>query len=200
MQAARSDMSSKTVCSKTLRTRAKFAGVALALSSAWLFWTSPASAVMTIVDSEVFRVVLDPRDSNTLYAGTSNGVFKSTDQAESWYAINSGLPRSARAQAVTVDPQDSQTIYVGLDFPGGIFKSANGGDVWEPTGQTGGLDNVLDIVIDSNDPNRVHVAGSGFYSYVRSTDGGRDWSSGRYFATARAMAMDPLDSNTIYLA
>src|SRR5262249_21789660 len=40
----------------------------------------------------VHKIVLDPKDSNTLYLQFHGGVFKSTDGADSWQAIENGLP------------------------------------------------------------------------------------------------------------
>src|SRR5947209_12664211 len=38
-------------------------------------------------------LLIDPRNSSTLYAGTASaGVWKSTDRGTSWFAVNSGVP------------------------------------------------------------------------------------------------------------
>src|SRR5256885_2088925 len=40
----------------------------------------------------VYLLAIDPKSSNTLYASTQAGLFKSTDGAVSWSAAGSGLP------------------------------------------------------------------------------------------------------------
>lgn len=40
----------------------------------------------------ISALVADPRDPNTLYAGTDYGVFRSTDGGKSWSALVAGLP------------------------------------------------------------------------------------------------------------
>jgi len=170
-----------------------------------LFCTALAWAGINIADANVSKVALDPQDSNTLYAATWVGVFKSTDQAKSWFPINKGLPppidegqRPPRALSVAVDPQDSQTVYVGL-YQWGVFKSTNGGDEWGATAP-GPVGDVNDIAIDWKHPQRVHAAGGGLSTYMRSDNGGEEWSNARFFFAVYGIAMDPSDSNILYLA
>jgi len=161
--------------------------------------------IVGIVDANVSKVALDPHDSNTLYVATFAGVFKSTDQAKNWYAINEGLPppidqgqQPPRALSVAVHPRDSQTVYVGLS-QWGVFKSTNGGDQWEPT-SNGGVGDVHDIAIDWKNPERVHAGGGGLYNYMRSDNGGQDWSNQQNFFAVTGIAVDPSVSNILYLS
>ncbi|HEX8187201.1 MAG TPA: MBG domain-containing protein, partial [Pyrinomonadaceae bacterium] len=48
-----------------------------------------------IPDVPVNAFVVDPADSNTLYAGTDIGVFRSTDGGANWSPFSNGLPRVA---------------------------------------------------------------------------------------------------------
>ena len=48
-----------------------------------------------IPDVPVNAFVVDPIDSNTLYAGTDIGVYRSTDGGTTWAAFSDGLPRVA---------------------------------------------------------------------------------------------------------
>ena len=61
----------------------------------------------------VRALVVDPQNSNTVYAGTAGGgVFKSTDGGASWSALNSGLT-SLSVNALAIDPQNPNKRYVG---------------------------------------------------------------------------------------
>jgi len=180
--------------------RFKFVGFGVAVFNAWsLFAPTAAWSAKSISDAVVNRVVIDPSDSNTLYAATEIGVFKSTDAAQTWFAINNGLPTLA-TQVVTLDPGDPNTIYVGLFS--GIFKSANGGETWEPTGDLSALYNVHDVAVDPGDSDTIYAGGDGPVVYNKSTNGGRDWLAGIPAGDGHALsiAIDPLNTSTVYMA
>ncbi|MBK8464726.1 MAG: hypothetical protein IPL32_02760 [Chloracidobacterium sp.] len=48
-----------------------------------------------IPDTPVNAFVIDPLDTNTLYAGSDIGIFKSSDGGANWIPFNNGLPRVA---------------------------------------------------------------------------------------------------------
>jgi len=62
------------------------------LSGGGLTWTASGSG---IPDVPVNAFVVDPTNSNALYAGTDIGVFRSTDGGSSWSPFGTGLPRVA---------------------------------------------------------------------------------------------------------
>ncbi len=67
----------------------------------------------------VTALVIDPRNTSTLYAATSaNGVYRTTDGGATWSAVNSGLT-TMKVSALAVDPQDTNTVYAGTE--GGVF-------------------------------------------------------------------------------
>ena len=45
----------------------------------------------------IYALAIDPQTPATLYAGTSVGVFKSSDGGGSWSAANTGFPGLSRA-------------------------------------------------------------------------------------------------------
>ncbi len=55
-------------------------------------WTAAANGIPSV---PVNAFVVDPLDSNNLYAGTQVGVFRSTDGGVTWTAYSNGLPRVA---------------------------------------------------------------------------------------------------------
>jgi hypothetical protein len=63
------------------------------LGSATPTWTGIDGG--QIPDVPVNAFVVDPNDSNTLYAGTDIGVFRSTDGGANWSPFSNGLPRVA---------------------------------------------------------------------------------------------------------
>jgi photosystem II stability/assembly factor-like uncharacterized protein len=79
------------------------------------------------------RLLVDPNNPSAIYAEAElNGLYKSTDRAQSWKRINVGLP-DLSTRVLVIDPADSNTLYLGT-FKRGVFKSTNGGELWQPTG------------------------------------------------------------------
>ncbi|HZY41262.1 MAG TPA: hypothetical protein VFF59_04590, partial [Anaerolineae bacterium] len=60
------------------------------LNAATPTWTASGNGLPSI---PVNAFVVDPADSNALYAGTDIGVYQSTDGGANWSPFNSGLPR-----------------------------------------------------------------------------------------------------------
>ncbi len=171
--------------------------LALTLGSAAL--SSPE--VNGFSSPSVLRVVIDQQDSNVLYAATylytqapEHGVFKSTDQGQSWFTVNDGLP-DLNVSTMAMDPQNSDTLYVGVND--GIFKSINGGGLWSPTAPPG-VYNIHDIAVDPLDSNTIFAGGDGAFSYTKSTDGAITWSPSPGIGHVFSFAIDPRNSETIY--
>src|SRR5207244_1626510 len=66
----------------------------------------------------VNSIFVDPSDSNTVYAVSDAGVFKSTDRGTTWRY--SGLVASY-VSTIAIAPQSPATVYAAA--PGNIFKS-----------------------------------------------------------------------------
>ena len=77
----------------------------------------------------ISALTIDPVQTSTLYAGTQQGVLKTTDSGDSWVAVNHGLT-SRDVLALTIDPLKTSTLYAGTKK--GAFKSTNGGGRWYP--------------------------------------------------------------------
>ena len=60
------------------------------LNAATPTWTASGNGIPSI---PVNAFVVDPADSNVLYAGTDIGVYQSTDGGANWAPFNAGLPR-----------------------------------------------------------------------------------------------------------
>jgi photosystem II stability/assembly factor-like uncharacterized protein len=74
---------------------------------------------------DVTALAIAPSAPSTIYAGTSNGLFKSTNGGGAWTQPRaSGLP--ARLSAIAVSPGQEATIYAGATS-GGLFLSTDGG-------------------------------------------------------------------------
>jgi photosystem II stability/assembly factor-like uncharacterized protein len=95
--------------------------LALLMSIGWL---SIFSAIWTRIGPEggaIVALAIDPQTPTTLYAGTYDGVFQSTDGGASWSAANNGLTNTD-VQALAIDPQTPTTLYA-VTWGGGVFKT-----------------------------------------------------------------------------
>ena len=73
-------------------------------------------------------LVINPQDSNMLYAVTSGGIVKSIDGGANWSTLPGS--RGLLARFLTVDLMTPSTLYA-VAVPGrGIFKSIDGGESW----------------------------------------------------------------------
>jgi hypothetical protein len=71
-----------------------------------------------------FALAIDPETASTIYAGTTGGVFKSTDAGVRWSPTNAGLPGPTNfienggpyVHALAIDLQNSATVYAGISF------------------------------------------------------------------------------------
>jgi photosystem II stability/assembly factor-like uncharacterized protein len=78
-------------------------------------------------------IAVHPVNSKIVYIGTwKDGVYKTTDGGLNWMYMSNGLA-SADIRSLCIDPQNPQVVYAGLGEGAGIFKTINGGELWEET-------------------------------------------------------------------
>jgi len=86
-------------------------------------------------------------------------------------------PDGGTIDALAVDPLDPLTVYAGApDSGGGVFKTSDGGQTWEPerNGMPLGV-SVLSLAVDPSRHTTVY-AGTFALGIFKSTDGGASWS------------------------
>lgn len=117
-------------------------------------------------------LVVDPVNPDIVYAGTTNGLFKTTDQADSWVRIGLSLPDQF-VSSLLVHPVQPGVLYAG--GRAGVHKSADGGRSWQAMNTGLATLNIRSLVMSPRDPNLLYAGtnGSGLY---RSTDGGATWT------------------------
>jgi hypothetical protein len=134
-------------------------------------------------------VTVHPRQRTRVYLGTDDGLLRSDDGGATWsHHIRLGLP----VTAIAPDPNDPDTVYAGTR-PAGVQVSHDGGVsfseldgfrrarrwYWRsPAEPPGFAPFVLGLGVSPTDPDLI-VAGVEAGAVVRSTDGGRSWSSHR---------------------
>ncbi len=119
-------------------------------------WTAINSG---LTNTHVYVLAIDPSNTSIIYAGTDEGVFKSTNGGGNWTPINTGLANTT-VYALTIDPHTPATIYAGIDSAsdyGVVYKSTNGGGNWTPT-YTGLTNTVCTaLAIDPHTPATIYA-------------------------------------------
>ncbi len=138
-------------------------------------------------DGQGYDIEFKPNDTNVVYAA-GQGFHKSTDGGATFTTI-SGFDGGAKM--IGVSPNNSSIVYV-IDEDsggfGGFYKSTDSGNSFTETGHTNrnyfGYDTTgyqsggqaprdMDIAVNPNDANEVHIAGILTW---RSTDGGTNFT------------------------
>ena len=120
------------------------------------------------------HLAIDPFHSQTLYAGSSSGMFKSKNGGTSWFPISHGLP-TASISALTVDPR-SGTLYAATvgESTDLVFRSTDGGSKWSAA--AGRLPGSTDLLAFQTGTRGTLWAVSDGRPY-RSLNQGRSWTA-----------------------
>ncbi len=152
------------------------------------------------------RSLLRARDSNMVFAGTSDGqLFKSLDRGATWTKITPGLGRRGLVVDTLVQhPEQAGRFYAGawdLKSDGGdVFESTDAGETWRKIPIAEKPVAVRSIAISPASPYKM-VVGAHNGVYV-TEDGGKSWvqigRSAVDFPPVEAIAIDPRDPRVIY--
>jgi len=137
--------------------------------------------VSSRLDSVITAILVDPRRSQTLFAGAwtrdpsaggGGGVFRSDDAGLTWRA--SGLAGQA-VRALTQAPSNPDLLVAGTLE--GVFGSRDAGASWQRISPESNreLRNIDSLAVDPRRPNVIY-AGT-FHLPWKTLDGGRTWTS-----------------------
>jgi photosystem II stability/assembly factor-like uncharacterized protein len=74
-------------------------------------------------------VAFDPKDENTIYAGTYHLPWKTTDGGKNWTSIKAGMIDDSDVMTVIVDPANPSNVHA--TACSGIYRSVNSGETWK---------------------------------------------------------------------
>jgi photosystem II stability/assembly factor-like uncharacterized protein len=122
-------------------------------------------------------------------AAVNGGVWRTTDAGRTWTPIFDDQPTGSIG-TIVIAPSDANILYVGsgeglhrpdLSTGDGVYKSTDAGRTWTHLGLRD-AQQIPNIAVDPNDPNRLFVAALGHpygpneeRGIYRSTDGGRSF-------------------------
>ena len=138
--------------------------IALYANAQWVQINQPAGGpikALAAVDGNIF-------------AGTQTmGVFRSTDNGETWIAANSGLPLLNPYNYISCFASNSTNIFVGITgSSGGIFRSNNKGANWIEVDS--GITDTRITCLTVN--NSIIFAGTATAGVFLSKDNGSNWT------------------------
>jgi photosystem II stability/assembly factor-like uncharacterized protein len=141
-----------------------------------------------------------PSDRRMFFAGTLEGVFRSTDAGETWTQISpQGSREIHEVESLAIDPVDSNIVYVGTwHLP---WKTTDGGKTWHNIKQ-GLIDDsdVFSIIIDPAQPRTIFLSAcSGIYKSENAAElfhkiQGIPSTARR----TRVLKQDPVNSQVVY--
>jgi uncharacterized repeat protein (TIGR02543 family) len=154
---------------------------------------------LSLHESRLLCLAINPRTPSTLYAGTGgSGVFRSMDSGTTWIAVNTGLT-DPWIWCLAINPLTPTTLYAGTDGHG-VFRSTNSGTTW--TTMNTGLTNlhVSSLAIHPLTPTTLYAGTTS--GVFRSTNGGTAWtavSTGLTNPWIWSLAINPATPATLYV-
>jgi photosystem II stability/assembly factor-like uncharacterized protein len=163
-----------------------------------LKWTR----VPSIAGVSIYSFAIWEKDRHVMVAGTSHGVYRSTDSGDSWEHISPDSNYELQGiMSIAIDPKNASVIYAGT--PHLPWKTSDGGASWHNI-HAGMIDDsdVFSIRIDQRNSERVWASAcSGIYG---SSNAGSSWVkfSGIPGDNRRThvIAQDPVHRSTLYAA
>jgi photosystem II stability/assembly factor-like uncharacterized protein len=151
-------------------------------------------------------VAADAHDPNVLYTDGGNRLWKSVDGGANWSATTLTVPNFYGASVVTEVGRPSAITIINsiTDY---LSRSVDGGTTWMTrtfkspiTGTPAG------VAVDAQSPDTLYVSLSQFCFFgcsrggvIKSTNGGRNWSTVLADVSATNIFTDPVTSSLVYV-
>ncbi|MEM8960578.1 MAG: hypothetical protein AAGD38_03795 [Acidobacteriota bacterium] len=169
-------------------------------------WTRLVETVAPLTNfnnATITTVAVAPDDADTIYAGTqSSFLYQTSDGGSEWAERNAGNGLTEQfMRAILVDATDSSILWLGTDG-GGVFKSFDAGDSWNPFNNGVTSSFILTLEQDPMDPQLLY-AGTENGGLLRSNDAGANWSSfnpGLTNDVVTDVEIFPTDNNLLWAA
>lgn len=159
----------------------------------------------------IYTITVDQENPMIVYAGTPNGVYKSTDGGEQWINSSNNMRTSFNdipsIDVITIHPQSNNIVYASSSYSWGLFKSSDGGQNWTKINEGVTFPYVKTILINPQNPSTMFVSTlnySGKGGIYLSNDGGDTWTPSNTGlptpASVYSIVMHPTNPNIIFAA
>jgi len=134
-----------------------------------------------LTEHDTYTVNIHPTDSNVVFAGTADGVYRSTNRGKTFQRTN--FPdKGVQIWSFLVDAQDRKLIYAG-GSPISIYRSEDCGETWRTMPNPGMPDRavmpfacrVMRMAQHPSKPGTIFAALE-VNGVMRTTDGGESWT------------------------
>jgi photosystem II stability/assembly factor-like uncharacterized protein len=156
--------------------------------------------------SVVNRFVFDPRDTETVYAATTVGVFRSTDGGRLWEERMTGMKEVHIVFTLAMDPTRPDVFFAGTT--GGAYRSLDGTATWHKINNGLVPPEILDaslalgvsaIAIAPRAPDTVYAGtNNGLFKSVNRGDAWTRIGQSLGDQYISSLVIDPVDSAVLY--
>lgn len=143
-------------------------------------------------------LAIDPKDVNTIYAGTWWRAYKTIDGGKNWYLIKEGMIDDSDIFAIDISPQNPENVITSTCS--GIYQSFNKGEKWHKIkGIPYQSRRTRAILRKLGQPETIYAGTTkGFWM---SSNGGEKWSlTTSDTLEINAIAVHPDETDKIYIA
>ena len=123
----------------------------------------------------VFAIAVHPFQNDTIYAGTSGGLFISHDGGTRWKPVVDLAGMSIHSIVLSDQLETSEFMAVGT-YGAGVFISEDSGSRWRVANEGLSDLNVRSVALDPDRSELLYVA-TAAEGFFRSKDAGRSWTS-----------------------
>jgi photosystem II stability/assembly factor-like uncharacterized protein len=179
----------------------------------WEWWMEPRvypTGKMVNIAAKTFEAWLKEKRESSLNRTSSLGGAWSPAGPYNYQIGASWSPGLGRVNCIAFDPLNTNTMYVGCPA-GGIWKTTNGGSIWNPLSDNIPSIGVSGIAINYSNPNQIFIlTGDGDFAntysvgILRSDDGGQNWNTTNFsfgtnmFVRGYKLLMDPSDFTIMF--
>ncbi len=144
----------------------------------------------------ITAVAIDPKDPNTIYAGTPHLPWRTTDGGQTWSSIHSGMIDDSDVFSIYIDPKSPSEVFASACS--GIYASKDRGEGWRKLAGIPNTSRRTHVIRESPDREGTIFAGTTM-GLFRSPNGGTNWKV-LTDTQVNSLAFDPTKPSTMYLA
>jgi len=121
----------------------------------------------------MISLIAADQSGKAVYAASGSAILRYNERSASWEPATSGLT-GGEITSLSFDPESPSLLYA--TTRGGIFKSTNGGEEWQPMARNARM---VPSFIDAHPWIRTRMLASGEQGIFVSTDKGKSWSEAK---------------------